>query len=207
MDWEKNIDLSFDDVFKKKKIKNKTESKIKAKKFDFSSSKKTKELMNFAVLKSMSFELPEKNESIFFLTMKQFGLVDVLDYIIKVKKKYPDKILIHLFSSNRKASAYLVDLAKKTDMTVLISSLRNTKTAKDKFLYSMIESVGGAKVFYARTHAKLIAFNIDDDYFVITGSLNVGSNSNIETMQIFNSKDFYDFVIKSSNDIINKLKK
>ena len=203
MDWEKNIDLSFDDVFKKKKIKSKT----KAKKFDFSSSKTTKELMNFAVLKSMNFELPQKNESIFFLTMKQFGLVDVLDYIIKIKKKYPDEILIHLFSSNRKASAYLVDLAKKTDMTVLISSLRNVKTAKDKFLYSMIESVGGAKVFYARTHAKLIAFKIDNDYFVITGSLNVGSSSNIETMQIFNSEDFYNFVIKSSNDIINKLKK
>ena len=160
--------------------------------FDFTTVEKINEIMRFDIVNSLEFSLPQKNESIFSITTKPISLLDVLNYLIN-KLRMPNEVFIYLFTVNAKAANYISYLANKTKLNIIISDIINSKREKERLVTKVFES-NNVDITFCHSHAKIISAKFDDNYITITGSMNAGTNAKIETLQVLNNKQMYDFV-------------
>lgn len=163
---------------------------------DFTNKIEVDELMRFDVVKELNFELPKKNESLLLVTTKPISLLDVLNYIENIRGKIQEAI-IYVFTINDKGARYVSDLSKRTKLKLIVSDIINSKREKERLISNILENENVDFIF-CHNHAKLIGIKIEDDYYTLTGSMNAGTNAKIETLQIFNSKEVFNFVKKTA---------
>jgi hypothetical protein len=160
---------------------------------DFTSVEKTNEAMRFDFVKSLNFSLPEKNESLFFLTSKPISLLDVTNYIENLDGEIEEAIM-YLFTVNRVASEYIAHLSKTTKLKLVVSDIMNSKREKERLITKTLEN-SNVNFIFVHSHAKVISLKMKSgNFFNLVGSMNAGSNAKIENLQIINSEKMFDFI-------------
>ena len=147
------------------------------------------------LVKSLVFEIPQKNKSSFFFTTKTISLLDVVDYIEKEKGKIKECYLF-FFTINEKAVKYTCDLAKRADVKIIISDIMNSKRDKERLITKIFDEEK-VKIVFCHNHSKIASFKIGNDFYILTGSMNAGTNAKIETLQIFNDENMYNFIAET----------
>ena len=79
----------------------------------------------------------------------------------------------------------------------------NSQRTKERLITKIFDE-SNVDIVFCHNHAKIAAMKIDDNYFVLTGSMNAGNNARIETLQIYNSKEYYLFIEKTYNQFEDK---
>lgn len=167
---------------------------------DFTDKQSLNEIMRYSIIDDLKLNIPEKNESEFIITTKAISLLDVINYIEQTKGAISE-IYLFLYTVNNKAANYICELAKRSDLKVIISDLMNSKREKERMITRIFDNLN-VEIVFCHNHAKIAAIKIDDNYYVLSGSMNAGNNARVETLQISNNKELYNFIAK----IYNKLK-
>lgn len=160
------------------------------------------EAMKFEVVKSINFKIPLLGENIFIITAKEFSLLDVVNFIEKQTGLISD-IVIFFFTVNERAAQYTAELSKRTNLRVLISDIMNSKRDKEKMITKIFDE-SNVEIVFCHSHAKVVSFKIDENYFTLVGSMNAGTNAKIENLNIINSKEMYNFVLKTFDELKSK---
>ena len=171
--------------------KHKSSSKI----IDFTDKESLNEIMRYSVIEKLNIKLPIKNESEFIITTKPISLLDVINYIEQTKGKI-EIIYLFLYTVNDKAANYICELSKRSELKVIISDLMNSKREKERMITRIFDNTN-TEIVFCHNHAKLAAIKINDNYYVLSGSMNAGNNARIETLQISNNINLYDFIVKT----------
>lgn len=171
--------------------KHKSSSKI----IDFTDKESLNEIMRYSVIEKLNIKLPIKNESEFIITTKPISLLDVINYIEQTKGKI-EIIYLFLYTVNDKAANYICELSKRSELKVIISDLMNSKREKERMITRIFDNAN-TEIVFCHNHAKLAAIKINDNYYVLSGSMNAGNNARIETLQISNNINLYDFIVKT----------
>lgn len=171
--------------------KHKSSSKI----IDFTDKESLNEIMRYSVIEKLNIKLPIKGESEFIITTKPISLLDVINYIEQTKGKI-EIIYLFLYTVNDKAANYICDLSKRSELKVIISDLMNSKREKERMITRIFDNTN-TEIVFCHNHAKLAAIKINDNYYVLSGSMNAGNNARIETLQISNNINLYDFIVKT----------
>ena len=171
--------------------KHKSSSKI----IDFTDKESLNEIMRYSVIEKLNIKLPIKNESEFIITTKPISLLDVINYIEQTKGKI-EIIYLFLYTVNDKAANYICALSKRSELKVIISDLMNSKREKERMITRIFDNAN-TEIVFCHNHAKLAAIKINDNYYVLSGSMNAGNNARIETLQISNNINLYDFIVKT----------
>lgn len=171
--------------------KHKSSSKI----IDFTSKQSLNEIMKFSIVDNLNLNIPKKNESEFIITTKPISLLDVINYI-EQKKGNINEGYLFLFTINDKAVNYIVELSKRTKLKIIISDFMNSKREKESVILKNFDNTN-VEIVFCHSHAKLAAIKINDNYYVLSGSMNAGNNARIETLQISNNINLYDFIVKT----------
>lgn len=171
--------------------KHKSSSKI----IDFTDKESLNEIMRYSVIEKLNIKLPIKNESEFIITTKPISLLDVINYIEQTKGKI-EIIYLFLYTVNDKAANYICELSKRSELKVIISDLMNSKREKERMITRIFDNTN-TEIVFCHNHAKLAAIKINDNYYVLSGSMNAGNNARIETLQISNNINLYDFMVKT----------
>jgi predicted nucleic acid-binding protein len=171
--------------------KHKSSSKI----IDFTDKESLNEIMRYSVIEKLNIKLPIKNESEFIITTKPISLLDVINYIEQTKGKI-EIIYLFLYTVNDKAANYICELSKRSKLKVIISDLMNSKREKERMITRIFDNTN-TEIVFCHNHAKLAAIKINDNYYVLSGSMNAGNNARIETLQISNNINLYDFIVKT----------
>ena len=151
--------------------------------------------MRYSVIEKLNIKLPIKNESEFIITTKPISLLDVINYIEQTKGKI-EIIYLFLYTVNDKAANYICELSKRSELKVIISDLMNSKREKERMITRIFDNTN-TEIVFCHNHAKLAAIKINDNYYVLSGSMNAGNNARIETLQISNNINLYDFIVKT----------
>ena len=159
---------------------------------DFTSQKEINEIMRFEIIKNLNFKIPNKNESNFILTTKAISLLDVINFIETTKGKIK-KAIIFFYTINDKAANYTADLSKRCETKIIISDLMNSQRQKERLITKIFDN-NNVEIVFCHNHSKIAAININDDYYVLSGSMNAGNNARIENLQINNNKEMFDFI-------------
>ena len=171
--------------------KHKSSSKI----IDFTDKESLNEIMRYSVIEKLNIKLPIKNESEFIITTKPISLLDVINYIEQTKGKI-EIIYLFLYTVNDKAANYICELSKRSELKVIIPDLMNSKREKERMITRIFDNTN-TEIVFCHNHAKLAAIKINDNYYVLSGSMNAGNNARIETLQISNNINLYDFIVKT----------
>lgn len=171
--------------------KHKSSSKI----IDFTDKESLNEIMRYSVIEKLNIKLPIKGESEFIITTKPISLLDVINYIEQTKGKI-EIIYLFLYTVNDKAANYICELSKRSELKVIISDLMNSKREKERMITRIFDNAN-TEIVFCHNHAKLAAIKINDNYYVLSGSMNAGNNARIETLQISNNINLYDFIVKT----------
>jgi hypothetical protein len=171
--------------------KHKSSSKI----IDFTDKESLNEIMRYSVIEKLNIKLPIKGESEFIITTKPISLLDVINYIEQTKGKI-EIIYLFLYTVNDKAANYICELSKRSELKVIISDLMNSKREKERMITRIFDNTN-TEIVFCHNHAKLAAIKINDNYYVLSGSMNAGNNARIETLQISNNINLYDFIVKT----------
>jgi hypothetical protein len=171
--------------------KHKSSSKI----IDFTDKELLNEIMRYSVIEKLNIKLPIKGESEFIITTKPISLLDVINYIEQTKGKI-EIIYLFLYTVNDKAANYICELSKRSELKVIISDLMNSKREKERMITRIFDNTN-TEIVFCHNHAKLAAIKINDNYYVLSGSMNAGNNARIETLQISNNINLYDFIVKT----------
>jgi len=163
--------------------------------FDFTSKQSLNEIMKFSIVDNLNLNIPKKNESEFIITTKPISLLDVINYI-EQKKGNINEGYLFLFTINDKAANYICELSKRSELKVIISDLMNSKREKERMITRIFDNTN-TEIVFCHNHAKLAAIKINDNYYVLSGSMNAGNNARIETLQISNNINLYDFIVKT----------
>lgn len=195
-----NFDLDLDCNFDKKHsfVKRHASS---AKIVDFTDKIEVDELMRLDVVNELNFDLPKKDESVFFITSKVISLLDVVHYIETVCGQI-EKAIFYVYTINDKGARYISDLSNRTELKLIISDLMNSQRQKERVISDVLEKANVNFVF-CHNHAKLMSIKIGDNYYTLTGSMNAGNNARVETLQIYNSEQLYNFT-DSTFDLLAK---
>lgn len=198
-----NFDLDLDCNFDKKHsfVKRHASS---AKIVDFTDKIEVDELMRFDVVNGLNFDLPKKDESVFFITSKVISLLDVVHYIETVCGQI-EKAIFYVYTINDKGARYISDLSNRTELKLIISDLMNSQRQKERVISDVLEK-GNVNFVFCHNHAKLMSIKIGDNYYTLTGSMNAGNNARVETLQIYNSKQLYDFTENTFNFLADNFK-
>ena len=78
----------------------------------------------------------------------------------------------------------------------------NSQREKEKIITKIFDE-NNVDIVFCHNHSKIAAFKIDDNYFILTGSMNAGNNARIESLEVIESKEFYLFI----EGIFDKFKK
>lgn len=162
---------------------------------DFTDKESLNEIMRYSIVNDLRLNIPNENESEFIITTKPISLLDVINYIEQKKGKITE-VYLFLFTINEKAANYICELSKRSELKVIISDLMNSKREKERVITRIFDNLN-VEIVFCHNHAKLAALKINDNYYVLSGSMNAGSNPKIETLQIFNNISFYDFIVKT----------
>ena len=143
----------------------------------------------------MNLSLPKENQSEFIITTKAISLLDVINYIEQKKGKI-DEIYLFLYTINEKAANYICELSKRSKLKVIISDLMNSKREKERMITRIFDNLN-VEIVFCHNHAKLSAIKINDNYYVLSGSMNAGNTARIEPLQISNNRSLYEFTAKT----------
>lgn len=167
---------------------------------DFTDKESLNEIMRYSIIDDLKLNIPEKNENEFIITTKPISLLDVINYIEQTKGTISE-IYLFLYTVNNKAANYICELSKRSELKVIISDLMNSKREKERMITRIFDNTN-TEIVFCHNHAKIAAIKINDNYYVLSGSMNAGNNARVETLQISNNKELYNFIAK----IYNKLK-
>jgi len=156
--------------------------------------------MRYSIIDELKLNIPEKNESEFIITTKPISLLDVINYI-EQNKGIINEMYLFLYTVNDKAANYICELSKRVNLKVIISDLMNSKREKERMITKIFDDAN-TEIIFCHNHAKIAAIKINNNYFVMSGSMNAGNNARVETLQISNNKQNYDFIV----NVYNKLK-
>jgi hypothetical protein len=167
---------------------------------NFTDKQSLNEIMRYSIIDELKLNIPEKNESEFIITTKAISLLDVINYIEQNKGSI-NEMYLFLYTVNDKAANYICELSKRVNLKVIISDLMNSKREKERMITKIFDDAN-TEIVFCHNHAKIAAIKINDNYYVLSGSMNAGNNARVETLQISNNKEHYNFITK----IYNKLK-
>jgi hypothetical protein len=167
---------------------------------NFTDKQSLNEIMRYSIIDELKLNIPEKNESEFIITTKPISLLDVINYIEQTKGIICE-IYLFLYTVNDKAANYICELSKRSELKVIISDLMNSKREKERMITRIFDNTN-TEIVFCHNHAKIAAIKINDNYYVLSGSMNAGNNARVETLQISNNKQNYDFIV----NVYNKLK-
>jgi predicted transcriptional regulator len=138
--------------------------------------------------------LPKKGQQYRIVTMRSFNAVNFLEYIIE-KEKYIKELYMCIYSINFFSAKILEQIANKgVKVTIVMSSLRNgSYNRKERIVNETFIKNKNIKLIFAVSHAKIMAVNMNDNFYVLEGSGNLNANSRIEQYIIDNSKEVYLF--------------
>lgn len=159
---------------------------------DFTDKQSLNELMRYSTIDSLNLNIPTKNETEFIVTTKPISLLDVIHYI-EQKNGNISEAYLFLYTVNEKAANYICELARRTNLKVIISDLMNSKREKERVITRIFDN-SNVEIVFCHNHAKIAAVRINDDYYVLSGSMNAGNNARIETLQLSNSEAHYNFI-------------
>jgi hypothetical protein len=162
---------------------------------DFSNKIELNEFLRFKTISSLNFDIPNKNQSVFLLTTKAISLLDVVNFIEQKKGSIKEAIMF-LYTITDKAANYISFLSQKTDLKIIISDLMNSQRQKERIITEIFDK-NNVEIVFCHNHSKIIAINIESDYYVLSGSMNAGNNARIESLHIINSFEMYNFVLNS----------
>lgn len=164
---------------------------------DFTDSVICNKIMRFEVVREMNFKIPLQDENLFLITTKSISLLDVVNFIEK-EKGFISDITIFFYTLNDKAARYTINLANRAKVNIIISDIMNSKRDKERMITRLFDEAN-INIVFCHNHAKICAFKIGNDFYTLIGSMNVGTNARIENLNIINSEEMYNFVLKSFN--------
>lgn len=140
--------------------------------------------------------LPKKGEHIRVITQKTFTSTDFLIWI--AEQETIVKLNLAVYRMNIKNSAILKDMhtKQKFHLNIVLSSFFKTNKKAEVWhdlIADYARNTKNVNLIYCSNHAKIMCIKTKDNYYVIEGSGNMGSNSNIEQYMLDNCEDVYNF--------------
>jgi hypothetical protein len=178
-------------------FKKKHESSEKV--IDFTNELQCNAAMRYEVVRDLNFKIPLPNENLFLITTKAISLLDVVNFIEKQTGSISD-ITIFFYTLNEKAAKYVINLSGRSNLKLLISDIMNSKRDKERMITRLFDE-SNIEIVFCHNHAKIAAFKIEENFFTLIGSMNVGTNARIENLNIINSKEMYNFVLKTFDEL------
>lgn len=197
MAWEDNVN-TWSEENNEFVEKHKDSKKI----IDFSNKIELNEYLKFETVKSLNFNIPKKNESVFLITSKAISLLDVVNFIEQRRGSIKEAIMF-LYTVTDKTANYISFLAHKSDIKIIISDLMNSQRQKERIITEIFDK-NNVEIVFCHSHAKIVAINIESDYYVLSGSMNAGNNARIESLHIINSFEMYSFVCNTYSEFKEK---
>lgn len=139
--------------------------------------------------------LPRKNEQLRFVTTRSFNAIALVDFILSQEKIV--ECFFCVYSIDYDSGALLSMMAEQGKLgkvTFLISNLRNSayrkkeKIVRDKFLGNP-----NIRLVFCGSHAKMMGFKTETNYYVVETSANFAPNSRIEQYMFENCQQTYKF--------------
>ena len=142
----------------------------------------------------ITFELPNKNETIHFVTSRAFNAIEIIDKILS--KENIIKAGIAVYSIDKKATQKIINYAESgqiKDAVFLFSTIRNDRGENLETNYKILENSKNFKIGYYYSHSKVMTFETKNNYYTIEMSCNLAHNSRIENITFYNNIDLFDF--------------
>jgi len=144
----------------------------------------------------INLQIPKKNEKYGFFDVRNFTGLNMLNIIAK-KEKITD---LHLFiySTGKKNIAEVKKIIEKykiKNITFFLSGFIKRMLTYTLPVYFSISN----NIKFFNHHSKIILIKTNKNYYFINSSENLNSNSKIEHTEIFNNKDYYNFVLSFGN--------
>ena len=193
--FDTNFNFELDDSKTDLHFKNKHESSQNI--IDFTNVSYCNDLMKFQIIRDLNFKIPLSGENLFLITTKAISLLDVVNFMENEIGEISD-ITIFLYTLNNKAAKYTINLAHRIKTNIIISDIMNSKKDKKRMITRLFDEAN-VEIVFCHNHAKIVAFRINENYYTLIGSMNVGTNARIENLNIINSKEMYNFIIETFN--------
>lgn len=140
--------------------------------------------------------LPKFGEQLRIITTKAFNAMAFIDFVINSGEKIIETY-IAVYSIDYDTGVLIDNLAKEGSLgetTFLISNIRNSSYRKKEALvrerFLKNENI---KLIFCGSHAKIMAFRTELNFYVIEGSANLAPNSRIEQYLFENNKEMFEF--------------
>ena len=139
--------------------------------------------------------LPRKNEQLRFITTKAFNAIALVDFILMREKIL--ECFFCVYSIDYDSGVLLSNMAEQGKLgkvTFLISNLRNSayrkkeKIIRDKFIGNK-----SIRLIFCGSHAKMMGFRTEENFYVIETSANFANNSRVEQYMFENCEQTYKF--------------
>ena len=144
-------------------------------------------------------ELPAIGEAVHCLMLGTFDLMQVISATMQLVPSCRHLRIATLCFSKRNAAELLGLLESRPELrlTLLVSAFfkGHNKELFEQFAEDLQEHAGRAKLAAARSHAKVVAFELgdDDDGLVFEGSANLRTNGNREQLTAIRDRQLHDW--------------
>ena len=143
-------------------------------------------------------ELPAPREAIHCLMLGTFDLCQVIAATLKVVPNCRHLRIATLCFSKRNSAELLgfLETYPTLRLSLLCSSFfkAHSKELFERFAEDLQEHAGRAKLAAARSHAKVVAFDLgEEDGLVFEGSANLRANGNREQLTAIRDRPLHDF--------------
>lgn len=149
-------------------------------------------IMKYEYINDIKINIPGKNQSLFLITSKAFSMFHFVNYIQKSIGKIEEGIFF-VYTLNKQSLQYLNYLNKVSNIKIALSDFVNSKSEKQTFIRDSLLS-GKINFITCHSHAKISAIKINDNYYVISGSMNFGNNAKVEQLIVDNSQHLYEMI-------------
>jgi len=153
--------------------------------------------------------LPLPGQQIRLVTRRVFNAIQFIEYITKTEVIIDIKMAI--FSINFNAAKILLKLindGKIRNAEILMSNLRNkAHREKEEIVKNMFTDHPKVSLFFCSSHAKVFACQtLENNFYTLEGSGNMGYNSRVEQYVIDNDQEMYLFTCRWMAEIKDFLK-
>ena len=144
----------------------------------------------------------EHDCEIFCLTRGQFSLFNVIEHILDTTG--PAHVVIATWTAQgadtQKAKEFLVNGALKSLRWIVDASFISRQP---EYCETLIREFGDC-IRSIRTHAKFVIIGNENWHFVVRTSMNFNKNIRCEDVEITESKEFYDYFLKFTDEVFTK---
>ena len=142
--------------------------------------------------------LPQEDHALHCLMGDDFNAWELVPAIMELEAAPIDRLFIGTLGFNKPMIKHLAELVETKAVKEVWLLCSHYFQATDKTLYRyaldmMRKCSKRARVNYARSHAKIVAMEINDKFFVMEGSANLRACNNVEQVTISQSKGLFDF--------------